>query len=151
MLLARVVDVWESNCYSLLLNFIFRNLKDNNLSSLSWRIFKHLNISYLWVDTNLFQCFLMSAGFSSKPHSFSVDKQNPATALKPSLIKVLLFVQPYNAFKQKTFRFRKQSFKPRLLKGEMLSHLSINPYMPHNQQLSTAVKAQSLPLKILRW
>lgn len=33
-------------------DLISRNLKDNNLSSLSWRIFRHLNISYLWVECN---------------------------------------------------------------------------------------------------
>lgn len=34
-------------------HLISRNLKDNNLSSLSWRIFRHLNISYLWVQWSL--------------------------------------------------------------------------------------------------
>lgn len=34
----------------LIFDFTSRNLKDNNLSTLSWRIFHHLNISYLWVQ-----------------------------------------------------------------------------------------------------
>uniref|UniRef100_A0A8C7Z998 Tyrosine-protein kinase receptor n=1 Tax=Oryzias sinensis TaxID=183150 RepID=A0A8C7Z998_9TELE len=38
------------------LNFCCRNLKDNNLSSLSWRIFKHLNISYLILSGNPLRC-----------------------------------------------------------------------------------------------
>ncbi|KAL7391716.1 hypothetical protein ABVT39_013574 [Epinephelus coioides] len=34
----------------------YLNLKDNNLSSLSWRIFKHLNISYLILTGNPLHC-----------------------------------------------------------------------------------------------
>ncbi|XP_013886190.1 BDNF/NT-3 growth factors receptor isoform X2 [Austrofundulus limnaeus] len=34
----------------------YLNLKDNNLSSLSWRIFKHLNISYLILSGNPLHC-----------------------------------------------------------------------------------------------
>ncbi|XP_047447054.1 neurotrophic tyrosine kinase, receptor, type 2a isoform X4 [Mugil cephalus] len=34
----------------------YLNLKDNNLSSLSWRIFKHLNISYLILSGNPLRC-----------------------------------------------------------------------------------------------
>uniref|UniRef100_A0A3Q1IH98 Tyrosine-protein kinase receptor n=1 Tax=Anabas testudineus TaxID=64144 RepID=A0A3Q1IH98_ANATE len=35
---------------------ISRNLKDNNLSSLSWRIFRHLNISYMILSGNPLHC-----------------------------------------------------------------------------------------------
>ncbi|XP_056135211.1 neurotrophic tyrosine kinase, receptor, type 2a [Lampris incognitus] len=34
----------------------YLNLKDNNLSSLSWRIFRHLNISYLILSGNPLRC-----------------------------------------------------------------------------------------------
>ncbi|KAF3695722.1 BDNF/NT-3 growth factors receptor [Channa argus] len=34
----------------------YLNLKDNNLSSLSWRIFRHLNISYLILSGNPLHC-----------------------------------------------------------------------------------------------
>ncbi|XP_022054784.1 neurotrophic tyrosine kinase, receptor, type 2a isoform X2 [Acanthochromis polyacanthus] len=34
----------------------YLNLKDNNLSSLSWRIFKHINISYLILSGNPLHC-----------------------------------------------------------------------------------------------
>ncbi|XP_056231583.1 neurotrophic tyrosine kinase, receptor, type 2a isoform X2 [Seriola aureovittata] len=34
----------------------YLNLKDNNLSTLSWRIFKHLNISYLILSGNPLHC-----------------------------------------------------------------------------------------------
>ncbi|XP_075875702.1 BDNF/NT-3 growth factors receptor isoform X3 [Nelusetta ayraudi] len=34
----------------------YLNLKDNNLSSLSWRIFRHLNISYLVLSGNPLHC-----------------------------------------------------------------------------------------------
>ncbi|XP_035021381.1 neurotrophic tyrosine kinase, receptor, type 2a isoform X1 [Hippoglossus stenolepis] len=34
----------------------YLNLKDNNLSSLSWRIFKHLNMSYLILSGNPLHC-----------------------------------------------------------------------------------------------
>ncbi|XP_058492178.1 neurotrophic tyrosine kinase, receptor, type 2a isoform X2 [Solea solea] len=34
----------------------YLNLKDNNLSSLSWRLFKHLNISYLILTGNPLHC-----------------------------------------------------------------------------------------------
>ncbi|XP_034026330.1 neurotrophic tyrosine kinase, receptor, type 2a isoform X2 [Thalassophryne amazonica] len=34
----------------------YLNLKDNNLSSLSWKIFKHLNISYLILSGNPLRC-----------------------------------------------------------------------------------------------
>ncbi|XP_030622366.1 BDNF/NT-3 growth factors receptor [Chanos chanos] len=34
----------------------YLNLKDNNLSSLSWKTFRHLNISYLFLSGNPFHC-----------------------------------------------------------------------------------------------
>ncbi|KAJ0067956.1 hypothetical protein NL108_012669 [Boleophthalmus pectinirostris] len=34
----------------------YLNMKDNNLSSLSWRIFRHLNISYLILSGNPLHC-----------------------------------------------------------------------------------------------
>lgn len=76
-------------------DLISRNLKDNNLSSLSWRIFRHLNISYLWVQCNLFcqsvhvrvclsVCCCLSLRFTSPLSSQSVDKHiriGPAMSL----------------------------------------------------------------------
>lgn len=44
----------------LMFDFTSRNLKDNNLSSLSWRIFRHLNMSYLWVQFQYSCCSLPS-------------------------------------------------------------------------------------------
>ncbi len=35
---------------TLIVVFFYRNLKENNLSNLSWRTFRNLNISYLWVS-----------------------------------------------------------------------------------------------------
>uniref|UniRef100_A0A668ANN3 receptor protein-tyrosine kinase n=1 Tax=Myripristis murdjan TaxID=586833 RepID=A0A668ANN3_9TELE len=46
----------QRESHSLMFNLISRNLKDNNLSSLSWRIFRHLNISYLILSGNPLRC-----------------------------------------------------------------------------------------------
>uniref|UniRef100_A0A3P8VUY5 Tyrosine-protein kinase receptor n=1 Tax=Cynoglossus semilaevis TaxID=244447 RepID=A0A3P8VUY5_CYNSE len=42
--------------YFLTSSVLYRNLKDNNLSSLTWRPFKHLNISYLTLSGNPLHC-----------------------------------------------------------------------------------------------
>ncbi|KAG9270378.1 BDNF/NT-3 growth factors receptor isoform X2 [Astyanax mexicanus] len=44
-------DAFQNN-----LKLQYLNLKDNNLSSLSWRVFRHLNISYLMLSGNPLQC-----------------------------------------------------------------------------------------------
>lgn len=91
---------------SLMFDFASRNLKDNNLSTLSWRIFHHLNISYLWVQYQYSSCSAPSYQPSltlrrshpqllvSCPHRLVCQAAiNLQAVVKPNL-KLLFLIQP---------------------------------------------------------
>lgn len=85
--------------------FASRNLKDNNLSTLSWRIFHHLNISYLWVQYQYSSCSAPSYQpsltlwrshpqvLSSCPHRLVCQAAINLQAVNPNL-KWLFLIQP---------------------------------------------------------